>query len=393
MTTKKSIYIVFGCFIGLMNPIFAQQIFQKGTLHFRDGKTLEVDILEDSYKSYANGVTYKTSTNGPLKKAGYAKLKGFEVGKNQKYTAFKIEQILPTTTTPTTLIIFLKQLEEGALNLYEFANSENTRWLYIQKNNETLQKLYVIRKDFASEERNQVPIKVDSLATTLSPEAGLFRFEKKFKIILRDATKELTNLKIPNDLAVKPIRKFVKSYNDNYKGRSTKSYFNQKAGFRVFLTSNYFPINRDRTHSTGTVGEEIEFLFNSERKRTTMSLGLVHRAKVSKEKIDLPNVPPEDFTAIRMSQFYLRANSYLNIQNQLKPFFFSGIKLTYASKGRDTYELLDGNSFEGNPSIFALFNVGIGTLYDFKNGAVIKVEMGTKVFPDFKIGFGWKLQR
>lgn len=78
---------------------------------------------------------------------------------------------------------------------------------------------------------------------------------------------------------------------------------------------------------------------------------------------------------------------------KLKPFFFSGIKLTYAAKGGDAYDLLDGNSFEGNPSIFALFNVGIGTLYDFKNGAVIKAEMSTKVFPDFKNGFGWKLQR
>ncbi len=390
---RKSIYIVLGGIIGLINPLLAQQIFQKGTLYFRDGQTLEVDILEDSYKNYANGVTYKTAKQDRLKNAGYADLKGFEVGKNQKYVAFQIRQILPTTTTPTTLSIFLKQLEQGALNLYEFSNSENTKWLYLQKNKQALQKLYVIRKDFASEERDQIPIKVDTIATTLSPDAGLFRFEKKFKIVLRNATKELPNLKIPNDLAVKFVRKFVKSYNHNYKGRYPKSYFNQKVGFRVFLTGNYFAINKDRTHSTGTIGEEIEFLFNSERKRTTLSLGLVHRAKVGKEKIDLPNALPEDFTAIRMSQFYLRANSYLNIQNQLKPFFFGGIKATYAAKGKATYRLIDGNNFQTNPNLFALFNFGLGTLYDFKNGAVVKVEIGTKFFPDFKIGFGWKLQQ
>jgi len=93
-----------------------------------------------------------------------------------------------------------------------------------------------------------------------------------------------------------------------------------------------------------------------------------------------------------MSQFYLRANSYLNIQNQLKPFFFGGIKVTRSVGGDATYDKVGKVSSELTSNLFSFFNLGVGTLYQFNNGMVIKGEVGTRFFPDCKIGVGWSIK-
>ncbi len=388
----KNFLLLFLCFNTVASTtLLAQKIFKEGSLFFRNGEIKEVLVLEDSYQGYAKGVTYKNGKNGALQQAGFQDLEGFHIAKDQQFKAFTIQERFFRAENYQTLNVFLKHLEGGNLNLYEYDNGEKKKWLYIEKEADVLQKLYVIRKDFLSEEQNQIPTKIDTLATTESPEPGLFRFEKKFKITLRDATKDVSGLAIPDYLEVNRIRKFVKQYNKQKNSSTAESYFEKKAGFRFFLTGNYFAINPDRTHYTGTIGEEVEFLFNSERKRTTLSIGFAHRAKVSEDKFEPSNNPFEEGGDIVISKFYIRANSYLNIQNQFKPFFFSGINATYAVKGERAYNRISNFDNIGGNSLLSIFNIGIGSLYEFKNGLVIKGEVGSKYFPDCRIGIGWTL--
>ncbi|MEM1120488.1 MAG: hypothetical protein AAGJ18_08550, partial [Bacteroidota bacterium] len=104
-------------------------------------------------------------------------------------------------------------------------------------------------------------------------------------------------------------------------------------------------------------------------------------------------MPFGGITDMQISQFYIRANTYLNGQNQFKPYFFVGLKGTYAAKGDITYNALSDFDPDDNNLIFGLLNFGLGTLYEFKNGLAIKAEVGNQFFPDAKVGIGWHFNR
>lgn len=374
-----------------ITPIInAQQIFQKGQLEFRDGKILDCFVLEESYQIYAQGVTYKESESGELKKAGFKELTQFNLGENQQFVAFEIEESPNIRAERTKLKLFLKQLEKGKINLFEYNNGQKIKWLYLQKGVSELKRLYVIRKDYASEE-STTPITVDTLSTTQSPKEGKFRLERSFKKNLRDLTQDQTKLKIPNDLEVKFIRKFIKKYNDQQATQfATKSYFKQKTRIRFYLTGNYFAVDSDRNHTLPGIGEEIEFLFNKEKNRSSFTLGFVQGGKINKSDIDLEDAPFRPVESIKLNQVYLRFNTYLNIEKRFKPYFFGGLKIVTAKKGKRTYERLVNNNTDGR--LLNALGFGIGAMYEFEKRGLIKLEIGNRLFPDIKIGVGYRLQ-
>ncbi|MEL6944734.1 MAG: hypothetical protein AAFO82_18920, partial [Bacteroidota bacterium] len=115
----------------------AQKIFNPGIVELSTGEKIEALILQDSYKNYARTITYKIPEEGVLHVKSPNEVRSFTIEKqNIKFHSFKIVDrflIAPNVYDYKDETVFMKQLEEGKVNLFLHKDDEGNSWLYLKK--------------------------------------------------------------------------------------------------------------------------------------------------------------------------------------------------------------------------------------------------------------------
>ena len=367
---------------------FGQKIYHPGQIIQNDGELIDCLIQEDIPANYEKRVQFKRNKNSKLEVKHANEIKGFHIDGKEKYRSFVIKQKISNSAGSFMYKrspIFIQQLEEGAINLYLYKEGEEN-WLYVQKENEEIKKLELIRIEYASRSEKDKIIKIDTLCSSTKPSRnGFYKLQKKYiKTIstLIDDPQKLKEIKAVS-LNKKLIRAFVKKYNDKHrKELKAFSYFKKSLGGRFFLVGGGMPLG---DFTIGLVGVELEIIFPSKKRETCLSFGFIKGTNIKKGAIDYNgNILQENFPS---SQFYARLNQYLFIGNKIKPYILLGLKFnSILFNGPPNFSL-----WKNPPELAgaqAFFHFGIGVLYLVKEDVSVKIELTNRFFPDVKIGVG-----
>lgn len=359
--------------------IFAQKIFNSGVVELQTGEKIEALILQDSYKNYARTVSYKGLKGGTLEVKSPYEIQSFSINKqNIKFQSFEVTDrylIAPNVYSYRKIKVFMKQLEEGEINLYEFKDDEGNLWLYLQKKNESLQRLEAVKKEYSGANKGEM-IRIDTVASTKHIRGGFFKTEKPYLKILSESLKDCEAIRMNGSFLLqrKSVLDIVRDYNKCQ--NNAQSYFTGRTELRLYVLGNRHPVDNRRSSqlNLSSISGEIELLSNRINNNISFSVGFLGGGR-----IELDKSAGEREMTIR--QTYLRSNFYISQRNRLKPFVHAGFKL-FNTK---IIGVSDSKSTEG------FLSIGGGLLYEIADYGIVRLEVGTLPFPDFKLGLGMRL--
>lgn len=397
----------------LPSLLLCQSNFKKGKLYFKDGRVVEAMIMEDFYSNMENGIKYKLNSKEVVQFGGHKTVRAFSLQERMKFKAFPIRKNIHTKKQTPAEWIYLKQLEEGAINLFVYQQSEE-QWFFVQKDSLPLQRLYVSYRKYDTRLADKSVIAVDTVSTTDFSIDGFIETEKNFKKVLGELTKDTKYLKVTNHLKERAILNFIRTYNKlNKYDHPSYSYFT-KNEIRFFLTGSALPINQYRSHYSTAIGTELEFI-NAKKNRSSIIFGFNFGIPIKAEKFE--ELLADEARVIAMNQVYFKFNRYLSIDNSLKPFIYAGVNVTYLRKGIDAYEALDNildspnyqssippngrtptnngsaigpTSNVGSGKLSNLIILGVGVLYELDENKFLKLELSNRLFPNTKVGIGFR---
>ncbi len=389
----------------LPSVLLCQSNFKKGKLYFQDGQIVEALIMKDLYSNMENGVKYKLNPNEEIQFGGHKTITAFSIQGKIKFKAFPIRKSIGTNKSITKEWIYLKQLEEGAINLFVYKAGQK-KWFFVQKDLLPLQRLYVSYKEYDTRLADKLVMRVDTVSTTDFSIDGFIETEKNFKKVLGTLTNDVKDLKVTEHLKERTILNFVRTYNKlNKYDHPRYSYFAKKE-IRFFLTGSIFPISQHRSHYIKAIGSELEFI-NAKKNRSSTIFGFNFGIPIGASRFE--EILADDARAIALNQIYIKFNRYISLNNSLKPFVYGGFNVSYISKGSDTYHLLndilDSPNYQSNTPLpngrtptntdditgsGSLIIVGGGVLYELDEQKVIKIELSNSLFPNVKVGIGWR---
>ena len=168
-------------FIGLnfgMQSVAGQQAFRPGYIIGNDGRRVEVEIRERSWKNNPTTISYRSAKNQPLRTTVIADLAGFGLTDDLQHfvrAAVDIEQssdalaTLSTLTTPQfkTDTVWLRQFVDGEADLFYWVDGEFTRFFYRLGEGEILPLVYRRYRDGRTGLRDDARYRA-TLATALS---------------------------------------------------------------------------------------------------------------------------------------------------------------------------------------------------------------------------------
>jgi len=359
--------------------IFAQKIFNSGVVELQTGEKIEVSILQDSYKNYAKTVSYKDQQDGMLQIKSPYEIQSFSLKKqNIKFQSFEITDrflIAPNIYDYRKIRVFMKQLEEGEVDLYEFKDDEGNQWLYLQKEDGTLERLEAVKKEYSALNKGEM-VRIDTVASTKHIRGGFFKTEKPYLKILSEALKDCKVLKMDGSFLLqrKLVLDIVRDYNKCQ--NNTRSYFTGHTELRLYVVGNRHPVDERRSSQSNlsSISGEIELLSNKINNNISFSAGFLGGGRIELDKLS-----GEREMIIR--QTYLRSNFYVSQRNRLKPFVHAGFKLL-------TTKIVGVND---SKSTGGFLSIGGGLLYEVSDYGTVRLEVGTLLFPDIKLALGVRL--
>ena len=383
---SKQIMIISAIFIALSFNVFGQKIYHKGQIIQNDGELIDCLIEEDIPINYEKRVRFKRSENGELELKHANEIKGFVIDGKEKYMSFVINQ---KSSVPAGFFmykrsqIFIKQIEEGKLNLYLYREGKEN-WLYIQKGNGKIHRLELVRIEYASRLEQDKIIKLDTLSSSKPSRKGFFKLQKNYLKTINSLIDDPKNKVEELSLYKKLIRKFVINYNNSKsKEVAVNSYFKKGFKGRLLLVGGRVPLG---DFKLGLFGAEVEFILPTKKWERSLVFGFIKGTNIKKGTIDHKGYELEK--DIINKQLYLRVNQYLSIGNKIKPYAILGLKITLSKFPNFSNFSLGQKEPNVSGAGAALTHFGVGMLYLLPSNLVVKAEVSNRFFPDIKIGIG-----
>jgi hypothetical protein len=380
---NKSLLILLFLWSGIIGT-HAQQIFSPGFLINNNGDTLRGVVLDAAYEVQSKQVTFKRDENAKSEVYKPAEIRGFALG-NTYYKAHQVvysEKVRGTTFTRTVSEMrFLRQIENGTIELFKLDISDINYVLYVSKNGAPLEQLFMVINTVEGIEGSKQSKILSSDTVTRAPELirGDYVYRRFYYATLQQLTGDcpkLANQPLP-ELKDNLIAKFIQKYNKTC-GISTtitnaearKNYVlhlivgGGGAGKSVVSAGRLTPpLSKPNGYYNASVG--IHFNNNLESKRLSQEL-----------RFNLGGDGNAGFFEVQA-----RINTLLRPANRLSP---------YATVGMGFARRYGVNTFVTDDRLARLL-LAVGIQYSTSNRIILRAEAGFPDLPGFNFTVGLKL--
>lgn len=382
---KKTISQLFfiSSFLLISQLTKAQLVIQHaGFIIQKDGTKLPCFIKEDTHFNYMQGFSYRMEGEAKFTKVAPSKFRGFEIpSKELRFVAFEIEEWAPvigrnSDFVPYRIFRFLKQIERGSINLYEYRSPVRKHtMLYVEKGNTPLVRLEVLKK--YRKTNGQMVLDTLFNSSRLKVQERKYKVQKLYLALLANYTKDCPNLPLDQNLLLnkESIRSLVYSYNQCKRSSTSEvvSYGTSSQRIRLHFFSNFF-FKEDIGSILPQPGLELEGTIN-ENNNISFSLGFT-RVPIQHS---VPGIESyRIFGAIDPNEVlfmvYLKAKYYFLPSSKLKPHIYYRFD-TYS--GSKVGPIIAVNSFGG------------GVTYLTGNKGFLTLGVNLRPQIDLQLGYGF----